>query len=67
MRGDDHPKAGGSRFDSYFRFRFGAWVRAEAAAVLAVLDDLGSRNTLEAADAAFFPVFSFPTINHLLF
>jgi hypothetical protein len=44
----------------YLRFfLLGAWVSAEAAAVLAAADDLGLLSTLEAAVAAFLPVCSF--------
>jgi hypothetical protein len=37
----------------YFLVRFGRWVRADAAAVLAAALDFGLRRTFEAAVAAF--------------
>jgi hypothetical protein len=43
----------------YLRLRFGAWVSAEAAALLAAFDDLGLLRTRDAAEAAFFDVCSF--------
>ncbi len=47
----------------HFFFLLGAWVSAEAAALLAALDDLGSRRTFAAFEAAFLPVCSFlPTV-----
>jgi len=41
-----------------FYFRFGRWVKAEAAALLAALLDFGLRSTRDAAEAAFLPVTS---------
>jgi len=42
----------------YFRFLFGRWVKADAAAVFAALLDFGLRRTLPAAEAAFLLVTS---------
>ena len=40
-------------------FRFGAWVRAEAATLFTAGDDFGSRKSLDAVDATLFDVRSF--------
>ena len=68
MRRDDHPRVfrgeGADDPLAYFFLDFlsGAWLSADAAALLASFDDLGLLRTRLAAEAAALPVFSFLAI-----